>query len=133
MIAEDINGMLRGSRFFVAKLRMDYGAARMRTSPYPVFIPTAPVDLRVNQDLMEHVIMASVSTDGRYLEIVSYVSNGVIIESPGSKSRYPLEEVESVDIELRNPDDQGKCTCKVCSPSPEVPEIPDEEDDGWGA
>ena len=106
---------------------MDYGAKKMRSAPFPAFIPTAPVNLRVNQDLMEHVVMASVSIDGKFLEIVSYVSNGVIIDSPGSKSRYPVEEVESMDIELRIPDAEGKCTCKVCSPPQEAEEMPDEE------
>jgi hypothetical protein len=129
MNAEDINGNIRNSGLFVAKLRMDYGAKKMKTAPFPVFIPTAPVNLQVNQDLMEHVVMASVSIDGKFLEIVSYVSNGVIIDSPGSKSRYPVEEVESMAIELRIPDAEGKCTCKVCSPPKEAKEMPDEEDE----
>ncbi len=119
MIAEDINKTIRDSGFFVAKLRMDYGARRMRISPFPILIPTASVNVKVNGDLMEHVVMASISTDGTHLEIVSGVSNGVIVQSPGSKSRYPVEEVESVAIELHN-------SCKLCNPPPQ-------ENDGFVA
>lgn len=103
---------LEGSQLFISRTVMDFGARRMRQSDKLMLMPSEPASLKVNNDVLDHIV--NISLNNTEIIVLSLVSNGVVMYDLDEKSSYGLEDIQSLSVEKSAKDDKGQCACNSC-------------------